>query len=417
MRNYTTYSQQKKWIIFIELFVVITSLFVLVIFNIIPQIYLPYLLYTTVTLFGIRYGLLYGIISIIGTGCIYVLDLLINGYDLILVLYQQDLVLPFIFLTVLGVVTGLYRTSLNERYEDLLYQNYEVDDERKEIAETLHSFRHANAQLKKRVLESENNLATIYSMTQMLKKGQSEKVLDEAAEIIRSQYGAEAFGIYHVDQSEKVLRMKINMAIGKETMPNSIFFENAPRMFHRVLEDKRIFFKNFEESEEDKAPLIAAPIIIDHKVKYVLVIKKVDFYRMTQEGLEVLKWILQFITDPLTNTMKREKEEKNSVLVEGTSFYTMEYFQEILDIEVERYKLTQQPYTTFRFKMKKLTPEAMAFINKYLAEELREIDVIGFDSVRSRLYFLLPGTDPSHAESIKKRIIKSISAKEQAYEF
>jgi len=408
--NTLAFIQTKRRIILTEILVVFVVIFAVLFLDVVPDVFVNYLLFLAVTLFGIRYGLLYGGISIIAAVLIYLYHQQKSGYDLILMIYQAEQMLPLIFLMMIGVITGLFRSSLNERYEDLLYQKIEVDDERKEMKETIDVFRNANEQLKKKVLESENNLATIYTMTQMLKKGQSEKILNEAAEIIRSHYGAEAFGLYHVDQSKKVLRMKVNMAVGNEKMPNSIFFESAPRMFERVLEDKGIFFRKADD-DESNTPLIAAPITIDHEVKFVLIVQKVDFYRMTSEGLEVLKWILQFIADPLANTMKQEEDLKGSAVVEGTSFYKMEFFEEYVSIEKEREELTKQPYTIFQSKIPGTSPELLQFLSKYLVKTLREIDVIGLDLESATVHFLLPGTDPGYAASIKKRIITSITSK------
>ncbi|NMH69003.1 hypothetical protein HF072_09410 [Bacillus sp. RO3] len=416
MNEHLIYTQSQKWKIFIEMAAVFAVFMMLNVFNFFSQMASSVLL-VLVFLFGIRYGLLYGVTAVIAGISSTVGMEWLNGSDIVLLLYDGPLLKSVSLMVVIGVTSGLFRSSLNERYQDLLFEKNEIDSERNDILTTLTLFKTANEQLKRKVLESENNLATVYSMTKMLKKDQSERVLDEAVGIIRDHYGAEVFGLYHVDSSHRVLRLKIQMTSEGRSMSQSVFYENFPEMFQRVIQEKSIFFKELDGTDSDH-PLISAPIIIDQEVRYVLLIQNVDFYRLSTDGVEILKWILLFISDPLAQTLKREKESITTVLVPGTGFYTPEYFREIVEIQKERKKQLSQSFALFSLtlSMKHRQREKIAFLDEFFKKELREIDVIGFDEGKGMFHFLLPGTDPVHARKIEDRIRTSLKSKVKSIE-
>ncbi|MGG0642413.1 hypothetical protein ABE021_00525 [Sporosarcina gallistercoris] len=400
------YGPQKTWVILIE-FVVVSLFFVFAAsYQVLNLEWIGTFLLVTAFLFGIRYGIGYSLVAIVWGGCLYLFYGTQAGNDPIILFYEPDFFRFSLSLIVIGLLSGTFRTSLNERYQDLYYEKEELQQEYEQSGDTLTAFREANDHLKLKIVENETNLASIYAITNLLNRGHSEKILNEAIRIIQEHYGAKVFGIYHVDHSSKVWRLKVHRSSNEEYMPSSYFYEDHPFLFKRVLTQKELYMRSLDNPEAS-GPLICAPIYTGTTVKYVLVIRKVDLFRVTLDGLETLKWILRFVADPLTDALQKEEVRRKDMLVPGTPFYTSSYYSDMLAIHQERKYRFNQPYSTFTVALPK-KPINLKKIYELLRDELREMDIICWNPSTHQLLFLLPGTDIRYADVIQSRIANSL---------
>ncbi|WP_335873031.1 hypothetical protein [Bacillus sp. 2205SS5-2] len=408
---YSQKRRRQKWIEWLIFFICL----LLIQTNVSFESYSVFIYTFSILLFSIRYGLTMGLAAIFAVIVLHLYSEFSARQDWLFTLYTTENQVLYAYFLFLGLTLGLYRTNFQERYEDLTYEKEEWMEKYDEAVLTLHEMREANDLLKKKILQSENNLATVHSMMTMLDQDVSEKVLNEAARIIQSYYGANSFGIYHVDSSLQVLRLKIDMS-REETIAKTIFIENIPLAFQKAVEEKTIYVKNIEQDHSDQTPLITAPIIIEDETKFLLMIHEVDFVRLTAEGLEILRWMIQFIADPLTKTLQKDEKQRLASRVDGTEFVSMEYFYERLNLEQERYRDLGQPFSYFTVALPNHKTSVIQYLSDVFDHQLREVDLVGLDLKEMTVHFLLPGTLPLFEGDIKKRLLKAAIEQVMLYE-
>ncbi|WOV84451.1 hypothetical protein PGH26_00580 [Sporosarcina jeotgali] len=400
------YGTEKNWIILIEL-VTVTLLFVFAAsYQLLNLEWIGTLLALTAFLFGIRYGIGYSLVTITGGIGLHLFYATQAGSNPLNLLHEPGFVRFAISIFVIGLLSGAFRTSLNKRYQSLFHEKEDLQQEYEQSRQALTASQDANNHLKKKIVENETNLATIYAITNLLNRGHSEKILNEAIRIIQDHYRAEVYGIYHVDHSNKVWRLKVHRSSGEEQMPPSYFYEDHPFLFKKVLTQKELYMRSID-NPDSSGPLICAPIYTGTAVKYVLVIRKVDSFRVTPDGLETLKWILRFVADPLTVALQKEQVRREKVLVPGTPFYTTSYYSDMLAIHQERKHRFNQPYSSFTVSLPK-KPLNMNKLFDLLRDELREMDIISWNPSSYQLLFLLPSTDVKYSDGIQTRIANSL---------
>ncbi|WP_028402664.1 hypothetical protein [Ectobacillus panaciterrae] len=349
-----------------------------------------------ILLFSLRYGWKTGLLTFLFTLGYYVIAEIQNGGDVLLLFYNTSESKWFFLYFFLAITAGVMRTAWQERYEDLHFINEEMKTELSSVQKAAAQLIATNKVLEQRLLQSETSISSVYQMMKALDQENIEIVTNEAISILSSYFQANAFGIYHVDSSQRTLRIKLRLG----NLPQTIFMDEAKTFYHRLFTEKKITVKR--STDEAAAPVIAGPIVIHGRIRQILIIWRMDFYHLTEHNLHLLYWLLQIISDSAERAETKALVRERRKYYPETSIYYKKFFDEYAEIEQQRYEQYGQPYATFDLHVGTIHHDDLVKISSVAERYLREVDKVGFEE--DRLLFLLPGTEPEYVESLRQRI-------------
>ncbi|QPC47735.1 hypothetical protein [Mangrovibacillus cuniculi] len=396
------FKQNKHWIKWIEL---VTIAFVLTLFTYmisLDEIVNVSIFSTFILLIAIRYGILLGISAATWSVIQLFLTQVKAGNDVFLFVTFGPFWVTVIFYFVIAYVGGLYATRYKERYEDKEAERREVAIQLQQAVATLQTVHETNSILEKKVLTTETTINSVYRMLRSLDQENVESFTNNVAEILENYYGAKNYGIYHVDQNERVLRLKLKN--GELTqLPTTIFTDQSPSFYQRMSSTGNITMRNISE-EEKNAPLLAIPLRYDYSLKQVIIINDMDISSLSREGVLILQHVQSIMEDYLRKITRKEEQEREQHFYHNTSICKPAYFKKRVEIEKERWEKFGIAYSYFRLEAKKIDELILSDLDQALRPYLREVDILGYFPQREWIVVLLPATSKEHINIIQTRI-------------
>ncbi len=395
------YNNNKSWIKWSEFLVVSSILYIidLFVFSFSELSASPYVI--IILLFSIRYGILYGLlISGIILG-IHLVSAWSNNEDIYSYIFFGDFSISAIIYLLTAYISGIYSTRYRERYEDKESERAELQAQFEQAVTTLYTVNETNDVLEKKILASEMTMVNVYKMLQALDQDHVEMFINEVAKTLETYYGAKTLGVYHVDQSLRALRIKVRKGEEK-LLPQTIFIDSAPMFYERLLQDESITIRRI--TDEDTAPLLAAPIKINNQIRQIIVIQELDLSRLSNEGLSMLHMLIEIISEQLTKTWNKSEKQEQQQYYPDTKVFKPSFFKERIEIEKARLVEFNVPYCYVNYKTKPLNLPTLQRVEIALRKYLREVDLISYYPSANQLIILLPGTSKDNVEVIEKRL-------------
>ncbi|ANC78642.1 hypothetical protein ABE65_018300 [Fictibacillus phosphorivorans] len=395
------YNNKNSWIKWSELLVVSAILYIidLFVFSFSELSASPYAI--LVLLIGIRYGILYGLFI---SGIILSLHI-VNAWsskeDIYSFIFFGNFSIFAIIYLLTAYISGIYATRYRERYEDKEAEREELQVQLEQAVTTLYTVNETNDVLEKKVLASEMTMINVYKMLQALDQDHVEMFINEVAKTLETYYGAKSLGVYHVDQSLRALRVKVRKGEEK-LLPQTIFIDSAPMFYERLIKDESITIRRI--TDEENAPLLAAPIKINNQIRQIIVIQELDLSRLSNEGLSMLHMLIEIISEQLTKTWHKSEQQEQQQYYQHTKVFKPSSFKERIEIEKARLIEFQVPYCYVHFKTKPLANSDLQILETSLRKYLREIDLVAYYPRSNNLIILLPGTSKDHVKVIEDRL-------------
>ncbi|MBH0164229.1 hypothetical protein IHV12_04840 [Fictibacillus sp. 7GRE50] len=395
------YRINKKWMKWWELLAVSMILFIIefYVFSFAELSGSPYVI--VVLLIGIRYGILYGLAIAAFILFLHIMNVWSQNGDVYSFIFYGNFSISAIIYLLTAYISGIYSTRYRERYEDKEAEREELQVQLEQAVTTLYTVNETNDVLEKKILASEMTMVNVYKMLQALDQDHIEMFINEVAKTLESYYGAKTLGIYHVDQSLRALRIKVRTGTGK-LLPQTIFIDSAPLFYDRLLQDESITIRRI--TDEENAPLLAAPIKINNKISQVIVIQELDLSRLSNEGLSMLHMLIDIISEQLTKTSKKFEKLEQQQYYQDTKVFKPSSFKERIEIEKARLREFHVPYCYVYFKVEPLTLPVLQSLEIEFRSLLREIDLISYLPSSEHIVFLLPGTSKNNVKVIEDRL-------------
>ncbi|WP_273849885.1 hypothetical protein [Guptibacillus spartinae] len=365
-------------------------------------------LFFFVLLFSLRYGLTLGLLSFFLALIYHMMAIGFNGGDIYLLFYDMSEASWIIFSLLLAIVCGLSSTSFQERYESLHYRHDELKDENEQLTESIKLLEHSQKTMQEKMLEFEHSLTRIYQVGKALDQSSPELIRNEAISIISNLFKAKELAIYHLDSSKRTLRLHIRKGDSNH-LPQTVFIEEDSAVYKRLFRNKTITLRTIED--ENNSPVLVGPIIYGNEIKEVLVIYQVDFAKLTTYEIQIMSLVLDWMSSRIEKATELELKEEKIKMFQGTNIYFKEAFEQKVQIQKKRSEKFDQSFSVIHVQFAEfdqITPiEAEIILRSYL----REIDLMGYDPSENIFSFLLPGTAPENAQTVKERIKKALTEK------
>ncbi|WP_046181224.1 hypothetical protein [Domibacillus tundrae] len=351
----------------------------------------------------------YGIYSAIGVFVLSFLYRIMYGIatseDILLYFVSREFMYETLFLAVSAVICGLYSTSRQERYKDIVDENTYIKREMGELTATVDQLNETKKVLKERLLENNNHLGTIYSMFKAINHQHPEVVLDRAIEVLKKDLGAKEVAVYSVNGDHSVLRLKVESSETKGRFQKSILDEKPP-VIERALSDGIPYFRM--EADPQNAPMIAGPVFINDQIQYLIVADRLPFKEVTNHQFELFVWFIRWLGDRLDHAVEWWNDDVRKKTYEGTGIYYPSEMQHVLSIYETREKMFGFPFSYMELSV--LTVNVYE-LQELLSKQLRQIckiDVVGFDRENAKLMIILPNTNAEESKIVLERIKQKI---------
>lgn len=216
--------------------------------------------------------------------------------------------------------------------------------------------------------------------------------------------------------SEKIkgLRIKANQGIA-----GWVANHKRPLLIKDVTKDKRFLSLIDEYTGFKTHSVICSPLICREKVLGVieLVNKKIG-EEFTEEDLEVLMHLSDYIAIAIDNARNFEKIEELSIKDDLTCLYNTRFFHEMLDREIKRSMRKRRELSLIFMDMDHFKDVNDTYGHLCGSKLLKEVANIIIGSVRSidvpiryggdEFVIILPETDKNQAEQVAKRILYNV---------
>ena len=395
------YAQDRPWIKWAEILVVFALLIGIdLAFNLGTIQNDLNLFYVAAVLFALRYGTIFGLISFAVLLVYKVIYTGLVGGDIFLLFYDTNSLLTLFYYFALTIIVGLFSTSFRERYEISQFRNEELKDENNYLKETVDLLNTSQTTLRQKLLQSEYSLNQLYDLAVSLDLPHPELIRSETIRLLKKYFLASDVAIYHVDRSQKSMRLIIRQAEKKE-FPQTIFLDEASNMFKRFFQVQETMIRQLDDDDTD--PMLLAPIVIDGETREVVVIKRLPLRKLTTDDLHVLNILFSWIGTRISNAQNLIRKEQHEKLYPGTSFYKKEAFIEIMALQEQKKLHHDQPFIVLEYALG-YEPVSLESIEAIVQSYLREIDIVGYDQEENKLLLLLPGTSEENRQRIYDRI-------------
>jgi hypothetical protein len=362
----------------------------------------PFLI--VVLLFGLRYGWRVGLVTS-ALSILYMMGSVhIKGGDMFLMLIDFDKTKQLLFLLLMGVIPGLFSTSLQERYEDQYYRSEELAVNNRVLTETVEQLTESRQILEEKVLESEQSLYTMLKIVKSLNTEDPELVVTEAVKILSSLFQFDKFGIYHLDKSGQALRLKAG--IGHDyKLEATILIEDSP-FFQRMIKEKTVLMRRVDDKDSD--PIMAGPLLRNGSITEVLVIHNLPMHQLKEQTIHMLSLMLDLISSSLERAELQYSETRKSLTYPNTTIYMLEAFNSRVELERTKKSELDQPFVICSLSLERKPSLSLKEWEEILRSHMREIDLIGYDEARNRFLFLLPSTIEDQTDHFLTRMTAAI---------
>ncbi|QST00941.1 hypothetical protein IMZ31_05055 [Pontibacillus sp. ALD_SL1] len=408
------YRQDRLWLKIVE----VVGVFVLIVFidlvtggEIVSSI--PGILLLFVLLAALRYGLNTGLLAFLLLGIYRLFYSWLSGEDVLLLFYETDSLIAFLWLLYVALFAGLFSTSYREKYESLQFHKEEIEDENEYLKETVDLLEETQRMLQTKVLESDHSLSRIYQVGIALDQDHPELIRSEALNVFREVFKAKQMAIYHVDRSQRALRLLIKHD-EENQLRQTILVEETSSMYKRMFEGRTITIRNVEDHED--SPVLLAPLTFEGEIREVVLLEDIEFHSITAHQMQVLSLVLDWMSSRLQKAYKLQLEKEKPKMFSGTGVYKKQFFNELIEMEEKKAKEFGLPYLIGKIRLKSTVDVPIIEAEMMIRSHIREIDRLGYDAGKNELWFLFPGTEPAAREVVFPRIETVLRQKGVVYD-
>ena len=298
-------------------------------------------------------------------------------------------------LFILGLTIGYMKDRLNvlkrESEEEQQYLSVQLRD----IQDINSSNIRVKDALETQIVNQNDSIGKIYSITSTLDQYSSEEVMFYATEMLGRLFGTKDVAIYTVSNAEYA-RLFSATSQKARSLGNSMKYAGMGEFYETLMSHKVYINRTLDE----KFPLMANAIFEEEKMQMIICIWGIPWERMTLGQANQLTVISALIQNAVLRSNRYLKILENERFVEGTDLMETEAFSALANafMHAENKGLTDS--TLIRIKV---APEDYVRVASLLDEKLRDSDHIGTLEDGS-LNVLLSNTNKNDTLFVIKRI-------------
>lgn len=350
-----------------------------------------YLLY--VLLFAIVYGQQQATFSAVlaTAGYIFRQTYTRSGFELML---DTNTYVWIAQLFILGLVVGYMRDQISKLRAESREEKEFLEQQLRDIQDINSSNVRVKDALETQIVNQNDSVGKIYSITSALDQYSQEEVLFYAAEMVGKLVKSRDVAIYTVSNGDYA-RLFSSTSKKARMLGNSIRYTQMGEMYQTLLERKVFINRRMD----DRYPLMANAIYENDKMQMILMVWGIPWESMTLGQANQLVVISALIQNAVLRANRYMSALEDKRYVEGSQMLETDAFTSLLGayIKAEGRGLTE--CTVLKVEAE---PSSYVEAGKILSSKLRQTDYIG-TLEDGGLYALLSNTSSEDAEYVIRR--------------
>lgn len=298
-------------------------------------------------------------------------------------------------LFILGLTIGYMKDKLNvlkrESEEEQEFLNVQLSD----IQDINNSNVRVKDALETQIVNQNDSIGKIYSITSTLEQYSAEEVLFYATEILVQLFGSRDVAIYTVSNSEYA-RLFSATSQKARSMGNSIRYTEMGNFYEALMSGKVYINKDLD----DKYPLMANAIFENGKIQMILCVWGIPWEHMTLGQANQMKVVSSLIQNAVLRANKYLKVLEHERFVNGTRIMETEAFSAL----AHAFMNAESKGLTDSTLLKVVTENGQPVqLGTMLGTNLRDSDYLG-TLEDGALYVLLSNTNKAQAQNMIQRM-------------
>ncbi|WP_166242816.1 NAD-dependent epimerase/dehydratase family protein [Paenibacillus turpanensis] len=347
---------------------------------------------------GALYGSKQSIIAVIMSTALSAYQSIINGRELVSLLYDTDFFFQLAVYIFIGLVVGYSTERKNRLLEAKTDQVTVLEDKYSFLSEVYEDTRMVKAELQQQIMNNGDSFGKIYSVIKELESLEPEHIFTSTIHVVESIMKAKTVSIYSVNKYQSYLRL---VARSNTDLPIDKSLKVEDHDYLRGLMKSQTVFMN--RKLEAGIPLMAAPVLSKGEVIAVIELHDIEFEHFTMYYQNLLKIVADLISSTLTRAHSYVEATSGTRFIEGTSILKDEVFAGI----VESKQAAKNRYGIEFILLSAGTSSSLSEESKSrIPSLLRETDYTGLGS-DGELYVLLSNSSLTEAQFVLDRFSKN----------
>lgn len=349
-----------------------------------------------IMIIGSIYGNRQGFVGVVLSFCLLVTESLLNGREIISLLYDTTFLFQISTFLFVGLVVGY---SVQRKNTIIAEQKEEIAESQKRYAflEELHTeIRDIKDELQLRVKINEDSFGKIYSIIKELDDLEPEKIFTNTVTVVERIMRCQEVSIYVFNKHHSFLRLVATSEVMDSSYnKNSLKVDETP-FVQQIMNTGKPFVNRQLQPE---APLLAAPIYYNNEIRAIITINQLSFEQLSNYHENLFVVVKELIQSSLWRAMEFIKFTEDLRYIDNTEVLQFDKFNEILQTKEQAKQDYKMPYVLLSFPT---LFEQLQTSSHEISKLLRETDYLGFKD--DQLYILLSNTTEADLPFILKRI-------------
>ncbi|MET3576621.1 hypothetical protein ACFFIY_08400 [Bhargavaea ullalensis] len=357
-----------------------------------------------VMLFSLKYGIFAGIATF-GLAVAFQIGLgLYRSEDVVLFFVSRNFMFETTFLAAVAGIAGVFSMNRKDRFADISERHDHLVKEKQELQETVKVLEESRQELKRRLLEHDSHLGTMYELFKAINHRHPEIVLDRALDVMKEHFGAKDAAVYYVDKTKSVLRLKVDTT-GRSGIYRTTIREEKPPVLRKALAEEFPQFRSAEDPAD--APFLAGPVKVSGEIRFMLVAGPLPFDAVSSQQFDLFVWFVKWLGERMESA-DEWMESNGERMHPGTAIYYSTEVPFLRQLCENRQKKYGVPYTYSEIPADGLSIyEVQEAVGKRV-RELVKVDIVAFDEKRKVVHLLLPNTNKEEEQLVLERVQQGI---------
>lgn len=360
-----------------------------------------------IALIAIVYGLNQSIISIVLASIYYIYTMLLQGHNIVALLYNPNTLLTISIYIFVGTVLGYL---LDSKDDEITYKEEELKILKEKfdfIYGMYNEVKDVKNALEYQIQTSEDSFGKIYKITSALDTLRPDKIFSEAINVIEDLTQNKSIAIFVLSKNKSFLRLASVSSNIVNKVQKSINIENY-RQIKDSISNNEIYIN---KSMDRDLPEMICPISVDNNIIAVIAVYEMEFEDNTLYKQNLFRTLSSLIASALLKAQVYDEAIYNKKYWNDNGVLKFEYFLEVVYEKEQRKQEKKGEYTILEVK-----DQSNAATEKIITKNIRDIDYIS-KSNDGDMYILLSNTSEDESMFVKNRLIKNgISAGIVTYE-
>ncbi|OXM86663.1 NAD-dependent epimerase/dehydratase family protein [Paenibacillus rigui] len=349
-----------------------------------------------IILMGIMYGSRQSIPAVFLSSIFYVSFGLMQGRDLISLLYDSESLAQIAVYVFVGIAIGYTVDRKNRAVNSYASQVQAIEERYEFLNEIFNDTRKVKEELQSQIINSSDSFGKIYTITKELDTLEPENIYSSAVGVLESIMKSDAISIYSVNKHGSFLRLSAKSKKDNFELPKSLRIADQPRI-GQVIESKEVFINHELESN---VAMLMAPIVDNGQVVALVSVHDMQYENFSLYHQNLFKVAIELITAALSKAYRFWSATMNERYVEGMTVLKEEAFGKVLETKRATKERLHIEYGLLMLDVNFIHQEEKLNL---IQRSLRESDYLGLGK-SGQLLALLANSSKGDTEIVRKRL-------------